>query len=94
MGSVVIIFLPVLLPIILIMGIAGRFGYDPLEVIFAPFTLMLEAISALFFGGNDEAVLEFFASVMTKIADFCVENADIFESMGEKSTEWLDSVIH
>ena len=76
MGSVVIIFLPILLPLIIILGTAEKLGYDPANVLFAPFGIFIEIIIKVFFGGSEEAFFSFLDSFFNEATDFITENRD------------------
>lgn len=93
MGSVVIIFLPILLPFILIMGIASKFGYDPLDVLFGPFEIILNAVINLFFGGDGELFMDTFQSFVDGFTNFITENEETLVSASEKIAEFLGSVL-
>ncbi len=93
MGSVVIIFLPILLPLILILGTAEKLGYNALDVLFAPFELALGGIIEVFFGGNEELFMSTFESVVNNFMNFFTENEDTLVSASQKIAELLGSVL-
>ena len=94
MGSVVIIFLPILLPLILILGTAEKFGYSALDVLFKPLELFLAGIIEVFFGGNEELFMSTFDSVVNNFMNFFIENEDTLVSTSEKIAELLGSILH
>lgn len=93
MGSVVIIFLPILLPVILILGIAEKFGYNPLDVLFAPFELALNGIIEVFFGGNGELFMDTFQSFVDNFLEFFTENEEALVSASEKIADLLGMIL-
>lgn len=93
MGSVVIIFLPILLPYLLICAVAGKFGYDPLDVLFGPFELALNGIIEVFFGGNQESFFGFLDAGFDKIMSFLTENEDTLVSASEKIADLLGMIL-
>lgn len=97
MGSVVIIFLPILLPYLLICGIAGNFGYDPLDVLFGPLELALNGIIEVFFGGSQESFFGFMDTVtntfLEKFTAFFTENEAAIAAASEKIGELLEMIL-
>lgn len=94
MGSVVIIFLPILLPFILFLGIAERFGYSTNDVIMEPFEFFLNTIVTVFFGGNEELFMSTFESFVNDYLEFLTENEGTLASASEKIAELLGSIIY
>lgn len=97
MGSVVIIFLPILLPYLLICAVAGNFGYGPLDVLFGPLELALGGIIEVFFGGSDEAFFSFMDSFsktfLEKFTEFMTENEDVLMTVSKKIGEFLAMLV-
>lgn len=93
MGSVVILFLPILLPYLLICAVAGKFGYDPLDVLFGPLELALGGIIEAFFGGSDEAFFGFMDNGFNKIISFLTENEDTLVSTSEKIADLIGMIL-
>lgn len=97
MGSVVIIFLPILLPYLLICAVAGKFGYGPLDVLFGPLELALGGIVEFFFGGSDEAFFSFMdtfsKTFLEKFTAFMTENEDILTVASEKIGDFLAMLV-
>lgn len=94
MGSVVIIFLPILLPLILILGTAEKLGYNALDVLFKPLELVLAGIIEVFFGGNEELFMNTLDSFVDNFLKFVTENEDVLVSTSEKIAELLGSIIY
>lgn len=92
MGSVVIIFLPILVPVILFLGIAEKFGYTANDIFSAPLVL-LDVIITVFFGGNEELFMSTLDSFVDKFLEFVTENEDVLVSTSEKISELLGSVL-
>lgn len=93
MGSVVIIFLPILVPVILILGIAEKIGYDPLDVLFGPLELALNGIIEVFFGGNGELFMNTFQSFVDNFLEFFTENEDTLTSISEKIADLIGMIL-
>ena len=97
MGSVVIIFLPILLPFLLVWAVMSKFGYDPLELLFGPLDLALAGITEVFFGGSDEAFWGFMDSFtetfLDKFTEFMTENENILMPIADKIGEFLASLV-
>lgn len=93
MGSVVIVFLPILLPYLLICAVAGKFGYDPLDVLFGPFELTLNGIVEVFFGGDGELFMSTFQSFVDSFVEFVTENEETLVSTSEKIAEFLGVIL-
>lgn len=93
MGSVVIIFLPILLPLIIILGTAEKLGYDPIEVLFFPLSVLLEIIIRVFFGGSTEAFYGFLETVTDKTVSFLTENEGELAAISEKIADFLGKFI-
>lgn len=93
MGSVVIIFLPILLPYLLICAVAGNFGYDPLDVLFGPFELALNGIIEVFFGGSQESFFGFLDVGFDKIMSFLTENEDAIGATVEKIADLIGMIL-
>ena len=93
MGSVVIIFLPFLL----VWAVVGRFGVNPLDILFAPLDLTLAGITEVFFGGSDEAFWGFMDSFtetfLEKFTEFMTENENILMPIADKIGEFLASLV-
>lgn len=93
MGSVVIIFLPILVPFILILGIAEKLGYNPNDVLLAPFELALNGIIEVFFNGSKESFFGFLDVWYDKFFSFLTENEDTLASASKEIADLLSKIL-
>lgn len=93
MGSVTILFLPLLLPFLSIILIADKFGFTVNDVILAPFAFILEMIVKVFFAGDADSFMAFWDSCIEKFLAFFNENEEGLVAASEKIAEMLSNIF-
>lgn len=93
MGSVTIIFLPLLLPFLSTVIIADKLGVSVNDVIMAPLKFILETVIKLFFAGDAGAFMEFWDAGLEKFLAFFNDNEEELVSASEKIAEMLSNIF-